>query len=314
MHTMWKGSISFGLVNIPIKLFSATEDKDIKLRNLHKECNTPVQYEKICPNCEKDIENSDIVKGYEYVKGKFVILSDEELKELKDEHEDKSVEIIDFVKLEEIDPIYFSRSYFMGPGENGSKAYGLLREALKKSGKIGIAEITIRSKQQMAIIRVYKNSLVMETIHYPDEVRNVGEVPGVPDNIDLNEKELDTAIMLIDQLTTEFSPEKYKDEYRTALMELIESKVNNNEGTTSKEAPRTNVVDLMSALQASIERTKGKETATPKKAAASPTGAGTKAPKTAKPKKAEPAAAGRETPPAASTKPKTRTTRKKLGS
>jgi DNA end-binding protein Ku len=263
MHTMWKGTISFGLVSIPIKLYSATEDKDINLRSLHKECHTPIQYEKKCPNCEKEITNDDIVKGYEYVKGKFVILSDEELKELKDEHVDKSVEIIDFVKLEEIDPIYFNRSYFMGPGENGSKAYALLREALIKTGKIGVAEITIRSKQHMAVVRVYKNCLVMETIHYPDEVRNVQEVPAVPENVDIQEKELETAIMLIDQLTTEFQPEKYKDEYRTALMDLIQEKINKNEGTTAKEVPRTNVVDLMSALQASIEKTKQKATAKP---------------------------------------------------
>lgn len=299
MHTMWKGSISFGLVNIPIKLYSATEDKDIKLRNLHKECSTPIQYEKTCPNCDKEVGNEDIIKGYEYVKGKFVILNDDELKELKDEHEEKAVEIIDFVDLNEIDPIYFNRSYFMGPGENGSKAYALLREALQKSGKIGIAEIAIRSKQHMAIVRVYKNSLVMETIHYPDEVRNVGEVPGVPENVEINEKELDTAIMLIDQLTTTFEPEKYKDEYRTALMELIQSKIENNEGTTAKEGPRTNVVDLMSALQASIEKTKGKPT--PAAAAPKPTAmTGTSA----------------ETPAdAAPTKgAKTRTTRKKIGS
>lgn len=261
MHTMWKGSISFGLVNIPIKLFSATEDKDIKLRTLHKECHTPIKYEKVCPNCEKEVEPENLVKGYEYVKGKYVILTDDELNQLKEEHEEKSVEIIDFVKLEEIDPIYFSRSYFMGPGENGSKAYALLREALEKSGKIGIAEITIRSKQQMAVVRVYKNTLVMETIHYPDEVRNIGEVPSVPENVEINPKELETAIMLIDQLTTEFQPEKYEDDYREAVQELIQSKINSNEGTTSKEAPRTNVVDLMSALQASIERTKGSATA-----------------------------------------------------
>ncbi|KAA0546645.1 Ku protein [Bacillus sp. BGMRC 2118] len=257
MHTMWKGSISFGLVNIPIKLYSATEDKDIKLRTLHKECHTPIKYEKVCPNCDKQVDPDNLVKGYEYVKGKYVILTDEELNELKEEHEEKSVEIIDFVNLEEIDPIYFSRSYFMGPGENGNKAYALLREALEKSGKIGIAEITIRSKQQMAVVRVYKNTLVMETIHYPDEVRNIGEVPSVPEHVEINPKELETAIMLIDQLTTVFQPEKYKDEYREAVQELIQSKINSNEGTTSKEAPRTNVVDLMSALQASIERTKG---------------------------------------------------------
>jgi len=300
MHTMWKGSISFGLVNIPIKLFAATEDKDVKLRNLHKECHTPIQYEKTCPNCEKEITNEDIVKGYEYVKGKFVILTDEELKELKDEHEDKSVEIVDFVNLEDIDPIYFSRSYFMGPGENGNKAYALLREALQKSGKIGIAEISIRSKQQMAIVRVYKNSLVMETIHYPDEVRNVAEVPGVPENIEVNEKELETAIMLIDQLTTEFNPEKYQDDYRTALLELIETKVNNNEGTTAKEAPRTNVVDLMSALQASIERTKGNEAGTPVKRATT----------NAAKNKAKPQVINQT---GTEVKPKARTTRKKVG-
>ncbi|MFC4320576.1 non-homologous end joining protein Ku [Litchfieldia salsa] len=301
MHTMWKGSISFGLVNIPIKLFAATEDKDVKLRNLHKECHTPIQYEKVCSHCDKDVTNEDIVKGYEYVKGKFIILTDEELKELKDEHEDKSVEIVDFVNLEDIDPIYFSRSYFMGPGDNGSKAYGLLREALKTSGKIGIAEITIRSKQQMAIIRVYKNSLVMETIHYPDEVRNVDEVPAVPENVEINEKELETAIMLIDQLTTDFQPEKYQDDYRTALLDLIQTKVNNNEGTTSKDtAPRTNVVDLMSALQASIERTKGKETTAvaPKKTTAQ--------------QKTQTSVS--EAEPKAGTTQKVRTTRKKVGS
>lgn len=257
MHTMWKGSISFGLVNIPIKLYAATEDKDIKLRTLHKKCHSPIQYKKKCPNCDEEVKADEIVKGYEYVKGKYVVLTDDELKELKDEHEDKTVEIIDFVKMEDIDPIYFNRPYFLGPGENGGKAYGLLREALTKSGKIGIAEITIRSKQQLAMIRVYQNCLVMETVHYPDEVRNVKEVPSVPENVEIGEKELDTAIMLIDQLTTTFEPEKYKDDYRLALQDLIERKVNQDEGKTPIEtAPRQNVVDLMSALQASIEKTK----------------------------------------------------------
>ncbi|MDQ0229452.1 non-homologous end joining protein Ku [Metabacillus malikii] len=258
MHTMWKGSISFGLVNIPIKLYAATEDKDIKLRTLHKKCHSPIQYEKKCPNCEEEVKQDEIVKGYEYVKGKYVVLTDDELQELKEEHEDKTVEIIDFVKMEDIDPIYFSRSYFIGPGENGAKAYGLLREALKQSGKIGVAEITIRSKQQLAMVRVYENCIVMETVHYPDEVRNVKEVPSVPEQVEVGSKELETAIMLIEQLTTTFDPEKYKDDYRLALQELIERKVNQNEGKTPTEnaAPRQNVVDLMSALQASIEKTK----------------------------------------------------------
>ena len=295
MHTMWKGSISFGLVNIPIKMFSATEDKDVKLRTLHKECHTPIKYEKVCPNCEKEVQNEDLVKGYEYVKGKFVILEDDELEQLKKEHEDKNVKIIDFVKLDDIDPIYFNRSYFLGPGENGSKAYSLLREALQTSGKIGVAEITIRSKQQLAVVRVYKDCLVMETIHYPDEVRNVKDVPSVPEKTDVNEQELKTAIMLIDQLTTEFDPEKYEDDYREAILKLIESKITNEQGTTTpKEGEKNNVVDLMSALQASIERTKKEE------------------PKTvAKPAKE---AAAKSTKPATKTEPKKRTTRKKATS
>ncbi|WP_338781290.1 Ku protein [Metabacillus sp. FJAT-52054] len=264
MHTMWKGSIRFGLVNIPVKLYAATEDKDIKLRSLHKECHTPIKYEKKCPNCDRELEADDIVKGYEYVKGKFVILSEEDLKDMKEEHADKAVDIIDFVKLEDIDPIYFNRSYFLGPGDNGSKAYALLREALKQSGKIGIAEMTIRSKQQMAVVRVYKNCLVMETIHYPDEVRSAEEVPSVPAQTDIQKKELDTAMMLIDQLTAEFDPQQYKDDYREAMLRLIQSKINQNEGTAVPEdAPRENVVDLMSQLQASIEKSKPKKAKEP---------------------------------------------------
>jgi len=292
---MWKGSISFGLVNIPIKMYSATEDKDIKLRTLHKECHSPIKYEKVCPNCEREVEQDDLVKGYEYVKGKYVILSDEELKQLKEEHEDKSVKIIDFVRLEDIDPIYFNRSYFLGPGENGSKAYSLLREALFDSKKIGVAEITIRSKQQLAIVRVYKDCLVMETVHYPDEVRKVTDVPSVPERKDVDKKELDTAITLIDQLTTEFDPEKYHDDYREAVLRLVQEKINKEEGTTKPtDSDKSNVVDLMSALQASIERTKGQGEQTVKKKTETKVEANEK-----------------ET---SSTQPKKRTTRKKKAS
>lgn len=257
MHTMWKGSISFGLVNIPIKLHTATEDKDIKLRNLHKECHSPVKYEKVCPVCNVEIKTEDIVRAYEYTKGKFVVLEDEELESLKKENEDKAVEIIDFVKMEQIDPIYYNRSYFMSPSEGGGKAYSLLRKALKESGKVGLAKIIIRSKEQLAVIRVYANTLVMETIHFPDEVRAAGDVPNVPAEDKVTKKELDTAILLIDQLTTDFTPEKYTDDYRTALLDLIESKRTGKDVVTPVEAEKkSNVTDLMAALQASIDRTK----------------------------------------------------------
>ncbi|MFE7151903.1 non-homologous end joining protein Ku, partial [Heyndrickxia sporothermodurans] len=235
MHTIWKGSISFGLVNIPIKLHAATEDKDIKLRSLHKKCHTPIKYEKICPVCETELAMDDIVKGYEITKGKFIILDESELNELKKATEEKAVEIIDFIKIEEIDPIYFNRSYYMSPNEGGMKAYGLLRKALLETEKAGLAKIIMRSKEQLAIIRVYENTLLMETIHFPDEVRNVGDVPNVPADDQVSKKEIDTAILLIEQLTTKFEPEKYTDEYRTKLMELINSKQVGKQAVTPKE-------------------------------------------------------------------------------
>lgn len=260
MHTIWKGSISFGLVNIPIKLHSATEDRDIKLRSLHKKCHTPIKYEKVCPACEKELALEDIVKGYEVAKGKFVVLDEEELKEIKDADGEKAVEIVDFIKMEEIDPIFYDRSYFISPNDGGKKAYSLLRKALQESGKVGIAKITMRSKEQLSIVRVYEQTLVMETIHYPDEVRGTGDVPNVPEEDDISKKELDTAKMLIEQLTTEFEPENYKDHYRERLSQLIESKQTGEKVVISKEKePKENVTDLMAALQASIDSSKPKK-------------------------------------------------------
>lgn len=261
MHTVWKGSISFGLVNIPVKLHAATENKDVKLRQLHKECHTPISYKKVCEGCKKEVIEEDIVKAYEYTKNKFVVLDAEELENLRKENEDKAVEIIDFVKLDEIDPIYFEKTYYLSPDATGAKAYVLLRKTLEESGKIGVAKITIRSKEQLAVVRVYKNTLVMEIIHFPDEVRNVSDVPNIPGVDSVVQKELETALMLVDQLTTEFDPTKYTDEYRTALMQLIEDKKAESTVTANAKQPLPdNVTDLMSALQASLEKTKKKPT------------------------------------------------------
>ena len=260
MHTIWKGSISFGLVNIPVKLHAATENRDVRLRQLHKECNSPINYRKVCPVCEKEVKNEEIVKAYEYSKNKFVVLDDEDLAQLKKEDEERAVEILEFVQLEEIDPIYFERTYFLSPDSGGTKAYALLRQALKDSGKIGVAKITIRSKEQLAVVRVYEGTLVMETIHFPDEVRRTMDVPNIPSDEKVVQKELDTALMLIDQLTVKFEPEKYQDEYRTALLELIEQKKTGETVTaTEKESViPSDMTDLMSALQASLDKTKKK--------------------------------------------------------
>lgn len=268
MHTLWKGSVSFGLVNIPIKMFAATENKDIKFRYLHKACNTPIKYEKTCPTCNKEIGEEEIVRGYEYEPGRFVIMDETDFSSLKTSVHSRSIEILDFVKLEEIDPIYFDKSYYLGPGDNGLNAYNLLRKVMLDTKKIAIAKVTIRNKQSLAALRVYKNALIMETIFYPDEIRGVEMVPGLPEQLDVNEKELDIATKLVDNLTEEFNPKKYTDDYREALFNLIHKKIEGKEIEIAPEAPNVNVIDLMEALKASVKET-SKPPAKPKKKAAS---------------------------------------------
>lgn len=265
MHTMWKGTISFGLVNIPIKMFTATEDKDIKFRYLHKECNTPIKYKKKCETCDREISEDEIVKGYEYRPGQFIILNDEDFETIQTEANNKSIDILDFVNLVDIDPIYFDKSYYLSPQDTIGKAYNLLLTAMNNTNKIAIAKITIRNKQKLATIRVYNNVLVLETIFYPDEVRSTSLIPGMPLNKDVDTKELDIATKLIDNLSTDFDPNKYTDDYRNALQELIESKVNGKEIEIAPQAPKSNVLDLMEALQASLKETKGKTVSTKKR-------------------------------------------------
>ncbi len=255
MHTMWKGSISFGLVNIPIRMFASTENKDIKFRYLHDKCRTPIKYEKKCLTCDREVTIDEIVKGYEYEPGRFVIIQEEEMESIQPEVK-KSIEILDFVELTEIDPIYFDKSYYLSPQETGEKAYHLLRQAMKDTGRIAIAKITIRTKQSLAALRVYNNLLVLESIFYPDEVRNVEQIPGIPQQIALDEKELSMAVQLINNLAASFEPEKYTDEYRIALKELINKKIEGEEIEVPHEAPQRNIIDLMQALQASVEQTR----------------------------------------------------------
>ncbi|MCH5585486.1 Ku protein [Shimazuella sp. AN120528] len=257
MHTMWKGSISFGLVNIPVKMYAATEEKPVRFRSLHKECQTPIKMERTCPKCKKEVPWSEVVKGYEYQEDRFVVMEKEELEKLLPD-QGKTIEILDFVDLKEIDPIYYQKTYYLGAQDAKSKAYALLRKALQDSQKIAIAQITIRSKQTLAVVRVYRDCLVMETIFYPDEVRDVGLVPDVPQDLQLNEKEVMMANQLIEQLTTAFDPSKYQDEYRLALEEVIEKKIQGEEIVEVKEVRDEKVVDLMEALKASLEAAKKK--------------------------------------------------------
>lgn len=265
MHTVWKGAISFGLVHVPVKMHSATEDKDIHFRQLHKECGMPIAYEKKCPHCSKEVKTEDIVKGFEYEKDKYVIIKEEELKAIQPDSA-RVIKILDFVNLSDIDPIYFEKPYYLSPDMTGAGAYSLLLEAIKQTGKIGIAKISIRSKSNLAAIRVVDNCLCLETMHFPDEIRAISQVPNLPEQTTVNEKELEMAKTLVEQLSEKFDPSKYTDDYRVALTELIEQKIA-GESIDIVDSPTTaksNVIDLMAALQASIEATKP-EPAAPKK-------------------------------------------------
>lgn len=252
MHTVWKGAISFGLVHVPVKMFSATEDKDISMRMIHKPCSTPLSYVRKCQTCETEVPWEEIVKGYEHEPGRFVIFDKEELEQLSGE-KSKEIKILDFVQLGEIDPVYFQKTYYLAPADTGSNAYNLLLRSLTETGKIGIAKVSIRSKSSLAAIRVVDRCLALETIFYPDEIRPISQVPNLPEQANVNDKELTMAKMLIDQLSTPFEPEKYTDEYRSAVYEAISRKVAGEEIQVAPEQQRTNVIDLMSALEASLE-------------------------------------------------------------
>ncbi|MDK2879661.1 MAG: end-binding protein Ku [Thermoanaerobacteraceae bacterium] len=250
MRALWRGSISFGLVNVPIKMYAATEKKNISFRQLHRECGTPIKYEKVCPTCGRKVEEDEIARGYEYEKGKFVIIEDKDLESIPDETT-RTIDIVDFVDLRDIDPIYFDHSYFLGPEETGQKAYILLRKAMEEAGKIAVAKVVIRAKQSLACLRPYgENYIIMETMYYPEEVRDVGEIPVSPD-VKLHENEVKMAVQLVSSLSTEFKPEKYTDDYRKALLDIIRAKVEGEE--IRIPAPREEkVVDLMEALKASL--------------------------------------------------------------
>lgn len=264
MQTMFKGAISFGLVNIPIKMFTATEEKDVRFRTLHKKCHTPIKYKKVCPLCNEEVSPDDIVKGFEYEPGKFVIITDEDLEAAQTEVQARTIEIVDFVQLAEIDPIYFDKTYYLAPQPEvtaSAKAYALLRDAMDQSGRIAVAKVTIRNKQTLCVLRVYGDAVVMETIFYPDEIRPVSEVPSLPREFKVDAREMDIAKQLIDNLTAKFDASKYTDEYREALRGIIEAKIAGKEVVAQPEAPESNVIDLMEALKASIEKTQKEKNA-----------------------------------------------------
>jgi len=253
---MWNGSLSFGLVNIPVKMYAATQAKDLRFNQLHKLCHTPIKYEKVCPACQRAVAADEIVRGYQYDAGRYVIVQDEEWESFT-EQSTRTVDILRFVELREIDPIYYEKTYYLEPQGTGGKAYALLQEALLQSGKIAVAQITIRSKPSLAVVRVYQELLTLETIFYPDEVRDHAQLAQV--RAPVQQRELEVALSLIETLTESFRPEHYSDTRRVGLEELIEAKIQGQQTVLAKQPEAEKApVDLLAALQASIAAQEGK--------------------------------------------------------
>lgn len=253
-RAIWKGSISFGLVNIPVGLYPATRPgNEIKLRMLRDKDQSPIKYKRVAETDEKEVPWENIVKGYEYEKGEFVVLTPEDLDKVN-VASNQTVDIREFVELADIDPMFFDQPYFLAPEKGGDKAYALLREALEKSGRVGIAKVVIKTREHLAAVKPHGKALVLELMHFPDELADPKEL-SLPD-VAAGKKELAMAEQLIDSMSAKWKPEEWKDEYREALMKLIEEKAAapGQKVRVPKGAGRkpTNVVDLVSVLQQSL--------------------------------------------------------------
>lgn len=266
MRAIWKGSISFGLVNIPVGLYSATRPaSQIKLRMLRKGDLSPIKYKRVAEADDKEVAWEEIIKGYEYEKDQFIEITEEDFDRVNVDAT-QTVDIKEFVELDEIDPMFFDQPYFLAPEKGGDKAYVLLREALAKSGKVGIAKVVIKTREHLAAVKPLGKALVLELMHFSEELADPNELK-LP-NGEAGKKELAMAESLIGQMSDKWEPEKYKDEYKDALVQLIEEKIAaGGEVVAPKAKARkpTNVVDLVSVLQQSLNQTtKGKEKKTTK--------------------------------------------------
>jgi len=256
MRAIWKGSISFGLVNIPIALYPATRKEDLKFRLLRAKDLSPVNYKRVAEKDGREVPWDEIVKGYEYEKGKYVVLKDEDFQRV-DLEATQTVDIQDFVDLEEIDPMYFYKPYYLEPQKGGDKAYVLLRDALTNNKKVGIAKVVIKTRQYLAGVKPEGDVLILELMHFADELAD-SEKLHVPRKMEAGKREMDMAKALINSMSSKWNPEKYHDDYREALMDVIEEKVESG-GKEIEEKPKakktpTKVIDLVSVLQKSLEQ------------------------------------------------------------
>ncbi|MDX1951724.1 MAG: Ku protein [Verrucomicrobiota bacterium] len=267
MRAIWKGAISFGLVNIPVALYTATRRDDISFRQLRKSDLSPINYKRVAEVDGQEVPWEQIVKGYEHEKGQLVVMSDADLEKAQAEAT-QTVEITDFVSLDQIDPIFFDKPYFLEPQKGGKKAYALLRDVLKETNKVGIARVVLKTKQHLAAVKPSGDLLVLELMHFSEELIEPSGLD-LPREETLGKKELEMAKQLVQTMTGKWEPEKYKDETRAQLMKVIEEKIAAGDkpikGQPGKPRPATNVVDLVAVLQKSLEENAKKKPQHPRK-------------------------------------------------
>ncbi len=262
-RSIWSGAISFGLVTVPVKMYSAVSKKSVRFHQLNKETGVRIQQKRVDPTTGDEVRYEDIVKGYELTPDHYVVIEPGELDAL-DPKKTKSIEIEDFVALDEIDPIYFDHPYYLAPGPGGSKPYRLLLEAMRATGRVAIANVVIRSKQQLVAVRpMGENVLAMSTMVYPDEVVDASSIDelGAVEEVEVNSRELDIAKQLVDSLAGTFDADKYRDTYREEVLALVERKAEGKEIAVQPAADEDDaeVPDLMSALKASLDAVKARE-------------------------------------------------------
>ena len=260
MQALWRGAINFGLISIPVRLFSATEEKSLRFNLLHKEDGGRRKANWTCSVCEKTLTQDDLVRGYEYEKGAYVTFEDEEIHNVQIDTS-HTVEVVHFTPADQIDPIYFLKSYYLAPDELGVKAYGLLRKVLSETDKVAVTRVAIRDKERLATLRVRDNVLVLETMYWPDEIREA-RFAETDREIEVSDADRKTANLLIDNLTEDFDPGQFSDRYREALLEAVDQKIQGNKIVAPSEPEEVSqVVDLTEALKRSLEEVKARSKA-----------------------------------------------------
>jgi DNA end-binding protein Ku len=253
-RTMWKGAISFGLVTIPVAVYPATEEKTLRFNQIHEKDGGRIRMKRTCSVDGEEVPYDEIVKGFEYEKDRYVVLTDEDFDKVPVESS-RAIDIVQFVDLDEIDPMLYKKSYYLVPDETGAKAYALLREALSQENKVGIAKVSFRDKEHLSALRFKDDAFVLETMYWPDEIR-AADFGDVDVDVKVRDQELEMARTLIENLTADWNPEEFTDEYREALLKIVEAKINGEEIDVVAPEPTAKVVDLMEALKASVAAAK----------------------------------------------------------